>query len=218
MVLAEIWKPIDEFEGYEVSNYGVVVRVDGDLRTMRPQYLAAARGFSEGYYFVSFSVDGKQHRRYVHRLVLTAFVSPPPFPKAQVNHKDGNKKNNFVGNLEWVTQNQNMKHAWDNGLMVARAPVLFDELHDIVEMIKNGKTHKEIADHYAVTASQVKGVLKSTGTEKPNRLDKRNQEIIRLRDEEKLTFDEIASQLGITFWQAYRSYQKRETRGKDLPL
>lgn len=51
----------------------------------------------------------------IHRAVAQAFI-PNPRRLPYVNHKDGNKRNNEAGNLEWVTASENTKHAWDSGL------------------------------------------------------------------------------------------------------
>ena len=67
-----------------------------------------------GYYQVSIHHKGKRHFRYVHRLVAEAFI-PNPNNLPQVNHKDGDKLNNNVNNLEWVSNKQNTQHGYDNG-------------------------------------------------------------------------------------------------------
>ena len=53
---------------------------------------------------------------YVHRIVAKTFI-PNPENKTDVNHKDGNKKNNHVDNLEWVTKSENTRHAYSTGLL-----------------------------------------------------------------------------------------------------
>lgn len=63
------------------------------------------------YLFVS--LNGKTLR--IHRLVAQAFI-PNPERKPQVNHKDGNTRNNHVDNLEWATSQENVRHSWKNGL------------------------------------------------------------------------------------------------------
>lgn len=65
------------------------------------------------YYAVKLSKDGKTKHFKVHRLVAEAFIKKP---ELQVNHIDGNKQNNRVDNLEWVTQKENIEHAIKIGL------------------------------------------------------------------------------------------------------
>ena len=66
----------------------------------------------DGYLKVRLWDGVRYHNRFVHRLVAQVFV-PNPMNKPQVNHKDGNKKNNNIDNLEWVTQSENMRHCFD---------------------------------------------------------------------------------------------------------
>lgn len=100
-----MWKDIKGYEGlYQVSDDGKVRRIfkDGTTKELKNR---------EGlYYTVSLSKDGKKKSHSVHRLVAEAFIEVPT-NHLEVNHKDGNKLNNNVENLEWVTQEQNRIHA-----------------------------------------------------------------------------------------------------------
>lgn len=120
IAMKEVWKPIKHYEGiYEVSNLGRVKRLDCEVMQYNPQldkkipvkypvkYLKFedARGYSR----VTLSKDNVQERFQVHRLVAEAFI-PNPENKPCVNHKDFQRKNNRVTNLEWVTHLENEHH------------------------------------------------------------------------------------------------------------
>lgn len=98
----EVWKKIEGYENYSVSSWGKVRNdVSGDL--------IAQEKNPKGYMRVSIGSIGKRHHLKVHRLVAQAFV-PNPEGKPQVNHKDGNNRNNSFTNLEWVTDAENKEH------------------------------------------------------------------------------------------------------------
>lgn len=73
----------------------------------------------QGYLLVDIHHNHKSYYRQVHRLVAQAFI-PNPDNLSDVNHKDGNKENNCDFNLEWMTRKENVRHAWDTGLVKPR--------------------------------------------------------------------------------------------------
>jgi len=115
----EIWHPCAGYEThYEVSNYGNVRSIErmvahplGGKKIQYGRVLKQGKA-SNGYLLVSFCVDKVKSNHSVHRLVARAFISNES-NKPQVNHKDGNKHNNHVDNLEWATRSENMKHAYN---------------------------------------------------------------------------------------------------------
>ena len=114
--MEEEWRPVKGYEGlYEVSNMGLVKSLHASQSRILKQ------GTSHGYMLVNLCKDGICNMKQVHRLVATAFIRNPNNYEV-VNHKDGNKKNNTVDNLEWCTQRYNIRHACRNGLMNVDAP------------------------------------------------------------------------------------------------
>lgn len=102
-----MWKEITEYGGdYLVSNYGRVK----SLKSNKELILKLVT-HHKGYYKAQLLKNNKKKAFFVHRLVAQAFI-PNPENKLQVNHKDGDKKNNHVENLEWTTQSENLKHSY----------------------------------------------------------------------------------------------------------
>ena len=108
----KIWKDIKGFEGiYQVSNYGRVKRIDRISSRLKDGCYLKLSDHYKGYLTVKLI----QKRVFVHKLVTQAFLGERP-KGLQTNHKDCNKKNNHINNLEYVTQSENMRHASLNGL------------------------------------------------------------------------------------------------------
>lgn len=104
-MIGENWRDVAGYEGlYQVSDRGRVKNVKRDA------ILSPAKN-NRGYFRVLLCKDGVKTNKFVHRLVALSFV-PNPDNKPQVNHIDGCKENNGAINLEWVTQRENMKHAF----------------------------------------------------------------------------------------------------------
>lgn len=109
--MTEVWKAIEGTSGmFEVSNTGRVRSL------LRPNMTMLKMQYdSKGYQRVRVTLNRRKITFKVHREVARAFI-PNPYNKPQVNHIDGNKDNNAVDNLEWVTNKENIRHAIDTGL------------------------------------------------------------------------------------------------------
>lgn len=119
---SEIWNDIDGYKGkYQVSNLGrvkslyhVVIRKNGHPMPINEKILKPGVS-SNGYFTIVLAKNGNKNTRTIHRLVASHFIENID-NKKEVNHKDGDKLNNRVSNLEWVTPSQNIKHSYDTGL------------------------------------------------------------------------------------------------------
>lgn len=150
------WAPIEGYEGkYEVSDTGLVKALDywRPYKGQKPRFykgkILSPGVDGAGYYSVSLSRDHVQRTYHVHVLVAKAFVDVPTSDKKLcVNHKDGNKLNNYYGNLEWVTHSENNSHAYRAGLRVGPLRKFSDE--DIRLIRASDLSSAELARRYGV--------------------------------------------------------------------
>lgn len=104
----EIWKIIEDYPNYEVSNLGRV----RNIKTGRVLRLSLQK---DGYQHVSLCLKGKIKHTLIHRLVANAFI-PNSENRKEVNHISGIKTDNRVENLEWNTRSENVYHSYKTGL------------------------------------------------------------------------------------------------------
>lgn len=108
-MLKEEWKQVPDWEVfYEVSNFG-------RIRNARTKVLKAPDINNYGYARLQCYAKGIRQKLFVHKLVAVLFIGEPTDNTLVVNHKDSDKLNNFVGNLEWVTRSYNNKHNYEAG-------------------------------------------------------------------------------------------------------
>lgn len=152
------WAIIEEFPDYRVTVDGrVLTKSRAGWREMCPVKHA------QGYLFVGLRKNKRRTTRFIHRLVCTAFLDNQD-SKPQVNHKDGNQSNNRLENLEWVTCKENINHAINTGLRRQNgsdnwySKLNEKDIPEIKRMLKDGKTHREIAENFNVTISTISKV------------------------------------------------------------
>lgn len=143
----EVWRDVVEFpDDYQVSNRGrvrsktrVKMRSNGWRNTYRSKIMYQEL-HKTNYYRVRLCVDKIKYSRSVHRLVAEAFI-PNPESKPEVNHMDGNRLNNELSNLDWVTKQENMDHAVEIRLIDNPFGEGSRNFHGTTRAWKNGKCH-----------------------------------------------------------------------------
>lgn len=110
--------------------------------------------------------DGAKKTFRLHRLVMMAFEPREDIDTLEVNHKDGDKTNNKLDNLEWCSPSENQIHAYQVGLQHARRGELSnfsklteEEIKEIFQMRKQGMLQREIADKIGCTRSNISYIL-----------------------------------------------------------
>ena len=136
------WKEIKGFSDYEASS-------EGEIRNKHTLQIIKPHSLRNGYISIKLYKDHKPYARMVHRLVAAAFLGESDL---EVNHIDGNKTNNKVSNLEYLSRSDNLRHAYALGLITPHAPRAQGKK---VICLTNGKAYESIAE-----ASRAVGVDK----------------------------------------------------------
>jgi hypothetical protein len=169
--MKEIWKKIPNFSGYEASNLGRLRSLNykrsGKIKVLKPTQS------SDGYMKTVLIDDKGEYRSWtVHLFVMMAFIGVKP-EGLEVNHKNGDKTDNRVDNLEYVTHKYNVQHSFDNGFQKAligednpTAKLTNNDVLEIREYVRNKKEQgvryygrKRLADKYGISESHIKDIV-----------------------------------------------------------
>lgn len=147
----ELWQYVDGFdEQYMVSNFGRVLNVKSNA------VLKQSTNY-KGYKVVSLLKDGKPKQKRVHRIVAKTFIGETDKKDAnQINHKDGNKSNNHIYNLEWCTPKENINHAIQTGLWnyeKGENKLNEEKVKEIRRLHSEGMSYEKIAQKFNINKS-----------------------------------------------------------------
>jgi hypothetical protein len=145
----EVWNDIKGYKGYyKISNFGNIKSLDRELDNKRGKFIKKGKLMRPilslgGYLKINLYIRGKMKTKLIHRLVAINFIRNKS-NKKEVNHKDGNKRNNHIDNLEWVTAKENTTHAVKIGLfnntkavkMFSKSGVLLGVYDSLIEAEK----------------------------------------------------------------------------------
>jgi hypothetical protein len=162
-----MWKDICGYEGlYKISDSGEVKSLQRHVENgskngmiLKERILSKCE-CKNGYYYVSLRDGHRRKNFYIHKLVANAFLDELG---DTVNHKDGNKKNNCVSNLEIVSYSENNKHAYDIGLRKKgenhyNAKLTYAQVEEIKHRGKYAPYYK-IGKKYGVSAATIRDIL-----------------------------------------------------------
>lgn len=165
------WRPVPGFEGlYSITPTGVVrseITVDGRGHALKPNRILKHRR-SHGYAIVSLRRNGKSLYRYIHRLVLEAYVGPCP-PEEEGRHLNGDKTDNRRENLAWGTRAENVgdslrhgTHRSPRGENNPRARLTSSDVVAIRAALLEGAAVVSLAKQYNIASASIRGIKNGT--------------------------------------------------------
>lgn len=166
METEEIWKPIPNTLNYFVSNLGRI-KVTKSKRYPNGIIKDSSSLYKDrdGYPYISYrDIEGKFKGSSVHRLVAKSFIPNFDESKTCVNHIDGNRGNNKVTNLEWVTPKENVYHSFQHGKRkecknIPRFTKLTDYQVSQIDFLRNYYSLKKIADLFNISYTSIKNII-----------------------------------------------------------
>lgn len=157
-----IWKQIDGYSNYHISNNGIVKTTNFNHTGTHRLIKVFINIY--GYPAVNLMERGERKRWLVHRLVAEAFI-PNDTNKETVNHKDGNKRNNHISNLEWMSVEDNLKHGHASGFVKYskgeghyQSKVPTKDIIEIRKLIGSGMKGRDIASKFGVHEKYISAI------------------------------------------------------------
>lgn len=176
----EIWKDVPGYEGYyQVSNIGNVKSLDRVVSHKRYNKEHVSEKILSpkkhgGYLSVRLCGDGKRKLFLVHRVVMLAFVGNPSKEQIDINHKNSNKKDNRLINLEYCTRSENIKHSYLNGTHPSgedhhNSKFTNKERKEIYLLKQKGYTLKQIINIFPASSSTIWYIIDNYARKNKNR-------------------------------------------------
>lgn len=153
--MQEEWQNIEKCPNYMISNLGKIKSLNYH-RTGKEQILKQNIN-GRGYNYVNISINNKYKNILIHREVAKAFLVNNDINKTDINHKDGNKQNNRVDNLEWCTRSENILHAYKNNLK--KKPVGYTYRKRCELAIEYIKANRNVDDYGKFVIEDDKNIL-----------------------------------------------------------
>jgi hypothetical protein len=184
-----------DFPDYYVTDDGLVISIRQSA--LHGKYIKKISSVTTNAGYTDYVISdeaGLRHHKYAHRLVAECFI-PNPDGLREVNHKDFDKTNNRVGNLEWMSHKDNQGHAAEHDRW---KKIKGEDRKAATEMIKAGMDYRQVAEKFDVSYSTVVGVAKGSNIKRrPNTPIETRLEIIRRVGQGELPY-RLAKEYGLT--------------------